>query len=346
MIDEIDPLTDPRWPEFLASQSAASVFHTRGWLDALRRTYGYVPAVVTTSRPGTDLSNGLVFCRVKSWITGRRIVALPFSDHCEPLIGHPDDLRSLMEGVQNRAKAERCKYVELRPITGIEGASLNCRVTQTFYLHFLDLRPGAMALFRRFHRDCIQRKIRRAEKEGIEVRTGTSDSFVRTFYGLLLETRRRQGLPPQPLAWYLNLTAALGESISLDLAFRGNHAIAGIVTMQYGKRLVYKYGASEATFHNLGAVPYLFWRAIERATGQGLEQLDMGRTEVDNPGLVAFKERWNAERVPLMYWRSPAIYPLSATNGEWRSAIARRACSRMPNYCLTKLGDFLYPHVG
>jgi hypothetical protein len=28
----------------------------------------------------------LVFCRVRSWLTGRRSISLPFSDHCEPLV--------------------------------------------------------------------------------------------------------------------------------------------------------------------------------------------------------------------------------------------------------------------
>ena len=36
---EIDPTTDERWDDFLQSHPEASIFHTRGWLEALRRTY-------------------------------------------------------------------------------------------------------------------------------------------------------------------------------------------------------------------------------------------------------------------------------------------------------------------
>ena len=63
----------------------ASVFHTPAWLQALRWTYGDEPVVFTTSPPTAELTNGVVFCRVKSWLTGRRLISLPFSDHCEPL---------------------------------------------------------------------------------------------------------------------------------------------------------------------------------------------------------------------------------------------------------------------
>ena len=89
---EIDPLCDPRWPEFLQNNPRASVFHTPGWLRALKRTYGYEPVVYTTTPATVELTNGWVFCRVFSWLTGRRLVSLPFSDHCEPLVDKPEHL--------------------------------------------------------------------------------------------------------------------------------------------------------------------------------------------------------------------------------------------------------------
>jgi hypothetical protein len=63
----LNPLQDPRWPEFLQRHDAASVFHMPGWLEAMRRTYGYEPTVYTTASPGEELQNGILFCRVKDW---------------------------------------------------------------------------------------------------------------------------------------------------------------------------------------------------------------------------------------------------------------------------------------
>ncbi len=82
---QIDPVRDPRWAVFLKRHPRASVFHTPGWLEALCRSYGYESIGYTSSPPGEEIRNGLVFCRVDSWLTGRRMVSLPFSDHCEPL---------------------------------------------------------------------------------------------------------------------------------------------------------------------------------------------------------------------------------------------------------------------
>ena len=100
-IYQIDPTRDARWAELVERHPKASVFHTVGWLKALRCTYGYEPVAFTTSSPTGDLKNGLVFCRIDSWLTDRRLVSLPFSDHCEPLCDSADDLNFLIRYLQS-----------------------------------------------------------------------------------------------------------------------------------------------------------------------------------------------------------------------------------------------------
>ena len=96
-IYKIDPLSDPRWASLVQKHGEASVFHTPGWLTALRQTYNYLPVVFTTSPPDTDLTNGVLFCPVRSWITGNRLVSLPFSDHCSPLVNNSEELQSILD---------------------------------------------------------------------------------------------------------------------------------------------------------------------------------------------------------------------------------------------------------
>jgi hypothetical protein len=42
-IDVINPLSDDRWDDLVTHHPRASVFHQRGWLEALSRTCGYEP---------------------------------------------------------------------------------------------------------------------------------------------------------------------------------------------------------------------------------------------------------------------------------------------------------------
>ena len=105
----LDPLADLRWDGLLERSPGASVFHSRGWLEALKRTYGYEPIVLTTTGHG-PLENGLVLCRVRTWLS-RRLVSLPFTDHCEPLVDRPDALAAMLEYLRGRDGAAALSFV-------------------------------------------------------------------------------------------------------------------------------------------------------------------------------------------------------------------------------------------
>src|SRR5246127_2772355 len=162
---QLDPTQDPRWTELVERQPKASVFHTVGWLKALRRTYGYEPLVFTTSPPTGELKNGLVFCRINSWLTGRRLVSLPFSDHCEPLCDSADDLNFLIRYLQATQQHQNWRFLEVRPVNGdFSQADTNGFLpAASYFLHVLDLRPDLEDVFQSLDKDSVQRRIQRAE---------------------------------------------------------------------------------------------------------------------------------------------------------------------------------------
>ncbi len=343
---EINPLRDPRWTEFLESHPGASVFHTPGWLEALHRTYGYEPTVLTTSPPDAELTNGLVFCRVRSWLTGSRLVSLPFSDHCEPLVDGDCDLRGLLRSLEEGVKKGKWNYIEIRPLKSYSLNQLSLeRSNNTFHFHKLDLRENTDLLFRKFHKSCVQRKIRRAEREGLVYEAGASESHLGEFYHLLRLTRRRHGVPPQPLAWFRNLIDCLGEKVTIHLASKDGQPVSSILTLTFKKTIVYKYGCSDARYHNLGGMPFLFWRTIQEAKWMALEEFDLGRSDSENSGLVAFKDHLGASRSSLTYYRYPASRAGLAAS-DWKLQTAKRVLAHLPDPVLTVAGRLLYKHMG
>src|SRR6185436_335791 len=120
---------------------------------------------------------------------------------------------------------------------------------------------------------------------------------------LLLLTRRRHHLPPQPVEWFRNLLECMGDRFMICLALKDDRPVAGIVLLRHRDTLVYKYGASDADVHNLGAMPFLFWNAIREAKAAGIRRLDLGRSDSDNAGLITFKDRLGADRSTLAYVR-------------------------------------------
>ncbi len=352
---QIDPVRDPRWPAFLARHPDASVFHTPEWLAALRRTYGYAPVVFTTSAAGEELRNGIVFCRVRSWIMGCRMVSVPFSDHCQPLVESAGDLNLLLSSLQEEWDREKWKYIEIRALAAADSHrkdSAGFSPSEEFYFHKLNLRPDLDVLFHNFHKSCVQRKIQRAEREHLSYEAGRTEAIVAKFYRMLLLTRRRHQLPPQPIAWFRNLVACLGDKLTVRVASKDGQPIAGVLTLSYKDCLVYKYGGSDARFHNLGGMPLLFWKAIQEGKERGAQEFDLGRSEIDNPGLVAFKNHLGATCSKLGYFRAVRPARCGAGNAakvgsaDWKLRLVKGAFARMPDSMLRVAGSLLYRHVG
>lgn len=286
-----------------------------------------------------------MFCRVDSWLTGHRLVSLPFSDHCDPLVDSQADLEAILSSVTQQARRDHLRYTELRPLRQLETPNTPFLPSGSFCCHHLDLTPSLDTLFRNCHKDSIQRKIRRAEREGLVYQEGRSEPLLDAFFRLLLLTRRRHHLPPQPKRWFQNLIACLGSALKIRVAYQDREPAAAILTLRHKNTLVYKYGASDTRFHPLGAMHLLFWKSIQEAKQDNLQVFDFGRSDFDNPGLLTFKDRWGATRSPLTYSRFSIAPPIPAAAG-WKQQMAGRIFSRLPDRLLCSAGNLLYKHLG
>jgi lipid II:glycine glycyltransferase (peptidoglycan interpeptide bridge formation enzyme) len=145
-----------------------------------------------------------------------------------------------------------------------------------------------------------------AEKRGVTVRRADMDGLD-TFYALLSETAKRDGIAVHGIDYYQNLfklsqeyknpekTAAVIPELRLYLAEHEGDVLAGIVVLIRGKDEVYLYGASSDHKRNLMAPYALQWKAMNDAIEAGCTQYDLfGIPPNDDPnhpmaGLYRFK---------------------------------------------------------
>lgn len=346
----LHPLTDSRWDRFVEEHPRASVFHTSAWLTALHRTYGYEPVAFTTSAANQDLKNALVFCRVESWLTGRRLVSLPFSDHCDPLVEQEDATAIMTRLAEQELSQNHWKYVEIRPLQPVAVLPPLCQTAVAYAFHQLDLTRDLDTIFCKFHKNSIQRKIQRAEREGLEYREGTTAEFLDQFYGLFKVTREKHRVPPQPRKWFVNLIECLGSALKIRVAYKEGKAVAAMITVRHKDTLIYKYGCSDPQFNNLGSMHLLYWRAIQEAKAEGLRTFDLGRTDLDQQGLITFKNRWGAKQSTLTYSRystsQSSTHFFDVSTGNWKARTGQFVLSHLPSRVITKIGELLYGHVG
>ncbi len=351
------PLEDSRWDSFVERHPDSSVFHTSGWVNALRLTYGYVPYAMSTSAPGDPLENAWLFCAINSRLTGCRWVSLPFSDHCEPLTGCSTDLAPFVSlfGLMMRQRS-RLRYFETRPLHPLE-ENIRCyqmravvASTRPYCFHSVDLTPDLEKLFRNCHKNCTQRKIQRSEREGLRYEAGQSNHLLEAFYDLHTMTRRRHGAPPQPKSWFQNIIRSLGGPCAIRVAYKDALPIAAIITIRHKDSIVYKYGCSDPAYHNMGRMPLLFWKTIEEAKRQGLRVFDLGRSDLWNAGLIRFKDRWGSRRWIAPYVRfTSGTAPRNSYESLWpedRARLSRDLFRYMPDFVARAAGEMFYRHIG
>jgi len=341
----VDPLSDSRWGDLVASHPRASVFHQVGWLRALATTYGYRVTALTSTPPAQKLADGLAFCEVKSWVTGGRLVSLPFSDHAEPLFNEHGPGYEMVEWMEKQCRSRNWKYIELRPVSEMLQSHHPLAQSESFWLHTLDLTRPIEQLFRNLHKSCIQRRIRHAEREHLTYQKGRSKELLEEFYELLMITRRRFRLLPQPRAWFRNLIANLTPNAEIRLVRKEHTPVAAIFTLRHRGTVIYKYGCSDEKYHHLGGMPFLFWKLIEESKAENADEIDFGRTDLDNEGLTRFKDSLGTVRRHLNYLQYPPNIKKASPVGSKMGAV-RKVFSILPDALSSRLGQLAYRHMG
>jgi lipid II:glycine glycyltransferase (peptidoglycan interpeptide bridge formation enzyme) len=211
------------------------------------------------------------------------------------------------------------------------------RTQQNDYVQFSS--PGSKQEYSGIVSQLSQRLYPKKDSTG-----GTRETLLQKFYELSIVTRRRQGLPPQPVSWFRGLVAAFGEDLKIRVATKDDLPIASILTLTHKKSMVYKYGCSDARFHKFGGMAFLFWHAIQEAKDKGCEEFEMGRSDTDNLGLISFKEHWGTVGTELSYWTYP--HSPATTLSVRQKAVLRRLVSLAPDFALKTAGKLLYGHTG
>lgn len=286
-------LDDERWVAFVGSKRDAIPFHHPEWGRLLADCYGFDAFALAVAGGTGELAGGIPVIETRGPLGRRRWISLAFSDFCPPLGD-----RELGEQLDEERRRAGIGGLEIRDeLPGFDGR-------EVAVLHTLSLDRAPEQLFSRFHRSQVQRNVKRAEKEGVQVRRGRSaEDLVDVFYSLHLQTRRRQGVPVQPrrffrLLWERMLAPGLGF---VSLAEFEGRPVAGAVFLRWGSTATYKFGASDPQYLRLRPNHLIFWDAIRTLAEDGVQSLDFGRTDLGNRGLREFKSGWGSTETPLVY---------------------------------------------
>lgn len=292
-----------QWRTLTRESPRATLYHSERWIEALRLTYGFAFQAALLERKGA-VEAGALFARVRRPFA-RWWVALPFSDSCPPL------------ALQNTAEAEL--FGGLRDLRGharfeIRGATAPppWQETGNFLSWELDLSKSGSALYRALDTN-FRRNVNKALKSGIAIERGNSPQMIGRFYRLQQHSRRRLGLPCQPLRFFHILREQFSDSIDVWLASHQGHDDAAVLLLGDAHTIYYKWSARHSNEAS-GAGHLLTWSLVEQWAGK-FDRLDLGRSDIRNGGLNRFKRGLGACSTVLPYAFFPAA-PHSPASSE------------------------------
>jgi hypothetical protein len=179
------------------------------------------------------------------------------------------------------------------------------------------------------------------------VRFSNCFDSIRTFYALHCLTRRRHGLPPQPVRFFENIARyvlAPGHGFVATVRWE-DRPVAAAVFFNHNRKAFYKFGASDYAFQQLRPNNIVLWEAIKRCAESGFDTLHLGRTSLANEGLRRFKLGFGAREEIIQYYKYDFVKQTFVKEFDHSAGWFRCLFGCMPLPALRLAGEMLYPHL-
>ncbi len=293
----VDPTTDPLWEAM--SRESGSVFASPPWLRTLVETYEFEIEGVTVTDGSGHPAAGLPVARLGR-DAGQRLVALPFSDFCDPMDRDGSGWPLIAESLMTSGLP-----IEVRSM-GPSGPAQDPRFHpgSVALWHAIDIEPDEDRAWEGLA-GSARRAIRKGRETGLEIRPGNDPLTLRAFYDLHLGVRKHKyGLLPQPYRFFEALAGQFGDGLVILGAWQGKTLVAAILYLEWAGTLYYKFNASSASHLELRPNDLLMWEGMRYAASAGLGVVDLGRTDLDHDSLRRYKAKYATRDGEITVFRS------------------------------------------
>lgn len=286
------------WEKTAATSASVTLYHEKRWLDLLSGAYG-LNFSLAALRQHDEVIAGCLLARSRNPFA-TRFVALPFSDYAPPLAQDQMRADELLNELMSYGVATGTAF-EIRGAAG----PAPWKTVECFQVWRLELSRSLGSLQGGLHAN-FRRRIRQARAAGVRVERGRGVDHLFRFYRLQLETRRRLGVPPQPLRFFelVRKLFARDDGFEIWLASHRGRDCAAEFILRTGDVIYGKWNA-----RRLDAVPganhLLLWSVVEEFAGRA-SVYDLGRTDIRNRGLALFKREMGCTASTIPYCYFPA----------------------------------------
>ncbi|MEM7322208.1 MAG: GNAT family N-acetyltransferase [Actinomycetota bacterium] len=332
-LEETGELSFGSWPETL--------FHSEPWRQAVEQSFQLkIQEYVPRSEP-----DGIAHYSVLSDVRGERVVCTPFSDFCDPLLRTKAGWDEFADHLRGYGRP-----ITIRPFLNphaIDDHSFEHR--RELLWQGVDLSKGADHVWDSL-RSKLRTAIRRAPKQGITFRFSSSIDDIRTFHAMHVDLRKsKYRMLAQPLGFFEALHDRFGDDMAVIMAEDGDgDPVAAMIYFAWNGVWYYKFGASYPRTYRPNAAMII--EACREGADRGLTMLDMGRSDLDQPGLIDFKRDFATHErlLTTLHWK-PENYTdeVGAEAGKTLGEVTTLLTdASVPNQVTAAGGDLLYRYFG
>lgn len=229
----------------------------------------------------------------------------------------PQHLKFFIDSLKEKAKEFKVAFIRVSPF--IEDNSINLNKFKKVKLHkapmhmiaettwVLDLdKPEEQILkeMRQNHRNLI----RRAERDGVNVKSSTDIKDISLLHDLLVETAQRHNFHPFPLKYLEEEFKAFAKhgQVKIYKAFHENELLAISVMYFYKNSAIYRHGASNMLKPKIPASYAIQWKAIQDAKKAGCRYYNFWGIAPENAkkhpfkGITRFKKGFGGFQLDLL----------------------------------------------
>lgn len=145
-----------------------------------------------------------------------------------------------------------------------------------------------------------RRMLRKAEREGVEIREMTDDELP-LMKEILAETGSRQGFFDPSLEYYRSMKQAFGEKVKFMLAEREGEPLAVAMYIIDEKEMIYLYGGSRRAGQKYAGSYQMQWEMIKEAIKRGIPRYNFyGTKPIAGNGVYQFKQGFRGTMEELL----------------------------------------------
>jgi lipid II:glycine glycyltransferase (peptidoglycan interpeptide bridge formation enzyme) len=312
------------WDTLVAQHAQGHMLQSWAWGE-LKHQFGWQPLRVAVT-DGVSVAAAQLLIRP---LYGLSVAYVPRG----PLFAGDETLdRALLQMLQRVARRRRAAFLRLEPNVLEAAAPANqlhsllqvnrflpaapMQPQSSIHLNVLSAPDALFAGFSKGHRA----DVRRAERNGVTVRIGTSEADLDTFYRIMQATGERQHFAIHARSYYQTAQRLFGAAARLLIAEQEGTPVAAFLVFAWGREAAYMYSGSTEAGLKQGANHLLQWYAIQwahergctlydlwgipdafgqmaRASGVELERLEQEAKDQPLYGVYRFKKGWGGHVV-------------------------------------------------